>query len=543
MINMVTLSKNELINFLGINEIRHAKDPSVKRQKLIMLVVIIGLLGVLAGYMIGQALMLDMLGQKDYIPFLAVAMASISGLVVGIYRAKNVIYREKDIDRLSTYPVSGVSIAVSRLFRIYFENLIIAIFVVIPMMIIYGIKAECGVAYYISIILVCIIVPILPTALAAWVGIIFAAIIARNRHKVLTEVILCLVIVFGTFAMSALISAKAGVGTGIGPNNKEINDKINAELARILSERIDSVEAAFPPLRLMAEALRSAGFLMEAVWAVISCALIAVTALVIGHNFFTISGKLINTETHVEYKLEEMKKNSVMTALIRKEAKRYFSSGIYVSNTIIGLVMAVAFAISLAFYAPEDILKRAGELPVQLNADALVPYIIGMLFSMVTIASSSVSIEGKNWWILRTLPLGNKEILGAKLLFNLIFAAPFYVAAEIAMLFTVNASLLERLWLMLIPALGVVFSILFGLFLNLRFPKMNWENEVEVVKQGPAVGLGIVSGIIILMFGVGAMIIKGAGFHLVNLGFTVVISVICLMLYRSIMNTKLENIA
>ena len=65
MINMVTLSKNELINFLGINEIRHAKDPSVKRQKLIMLVVIIGLLGVLAGYMIGQAMMLDILGQKD----------------------------------------------------------------------------------------------------------------------------------------------------------------------------------------------------------------------------------------------------------------------------------------------------------------------------------------------------------------------------------------------------------------------------------------------------------------------------------------------
>ena len=110
------------------------------------------------------------------------------------------------------------------------------------------------------------------------------------------------------------------------------------------------------------------------------------------------------------------------------------------------------------------------------------------------------------------------------------------------MLFTVNASLLERLWLMIIPALGVVFSILFGLFLNLRFPKMNWENEVEVVKQGPAVGLGIVAGVIILIFGIGAMVIKGAGVHLVNLGFTAVICVISYMLYRSIMNTKLENI-
>ena len=31
--NIRTLIKMELINFLGINELRHVKDPAVKKQK------------------------------------------------------------------------------------------------------------------------------------------------------------------------------------------------------------------------------------------------------------------------------------------------------------------------------------------------------------------------------------------------------------------------------------------------------------------------------------------------------------------------------
>ena len=542
--NIKILTKIELVNLLGINEVRFAKDPAVKRTKKVMLSILLALWVCLIGYVLGQAYALDMLGLTDYIPLMFFTMGSLIALVFGFFKARTAIYREKDLDQVSAYPISGCSIVASRIIRMYVESLIIVAGIIIPTMIFYGIKAGCGAAFYISIIPVCIIAPILPTAIAAWIGIIFAAIIARNRHKALTEVIVCLVAVFGMFALSSFISSKTGLrlSTGAGPLTKEAKTQINAELSEMLSEKMADIEASIPIIKVMADTLKNAGFLVELVYALISFAVMALTIWVIGKNFFSISRGLVNTQTHREYKLEDMKKSSIRTALVKKEAARYFSSGIYVSNTIVGLVMAVAFAISLAFYDPAQLLNGVENIPFELNMDAVVPYIIGMLFAMMSITASSVSIEGKNWWIMRSLPLSTKDILGAKLLFNLLFAAPFYAVAEIALLFTVNASPLERFWLLIVPALAIIFSILLGLFLNLHFPKMNWENEMEVVKQGAAVGLSMFGGILIVVFGLGAMVAPGSASHLVNLGYLVVMSVVSLLLYRSIIRTDLEKI-
>ena len=541
--NIRTLSKLELINFLGINELRHVKDPSVKKQKGFMFVVLMVLYFFLAGYVIMQSLLLGKLGATRYIPVLYFLFAGMINLVVGIYRAKAAIYRERDLEMVSALPLSGKTIVASRIFRMYFDNLIVGLAIIIPAMLVYGIKSGCGAMFYISIIPVCLVSPILPTAIAAWVGIIFAAIIARNRHKVLTEVILVLVIVIGSFVLSGVISSKAGIGTVNGfAEREEINEEINAELTRMISENMTRVENAFPPMKMMGEVLTNADFPGLAIYALVSLAVIILTSLIIGRNFFGISRRLFASQTHRDYSISEMKKDSVMKALVKKEASRYFSSGIYVSNTIVGPVMAVIFSVALGFVDIDKIVKSAGELPIDMKFENSFPYLLGLIFCMMSIAASSVSIEGKNWWIVRTLPLSAKDILGAKILFNLIFVAPFYALMEIILLFTVNAGPLERLWLIVVPGLAILYSVLLGMTCNLKFPKFNWENEAEVVKQGAATGLSMLGILPMILFVGGAAAMTGAGLHLVGLCFVVFMSILCWVLYSKIKGFDIQTL-
>ena len=150
--NIRTLIKMELINFLGINELRHVKDPAVKKQKGFLFGVLIVLYVFLAGYIVMQSMLLGEIGATEYIPVLYFMLAGMINLVVGIYRAKAAIYRERDLEMISALPIDGKNIVASRVFRMYFDNLVVGLAVIIPSMTIYGIKTGCDALFYISIL-------------------------------------------------------------------------------------------------------------------------------------------------------------------------------------------------------------------------------------------------------------------------------------------------------------------------------------------------------------------------------------------------------
>ena len=121
----------------------------------------------------------------------------------------------------------------------------------------------------------------------------------------------------------------------------------------------------------------------------LSLVVFLLTALVIGRKFFSITAKLAPAAVHREYRMERLSSRSAMSALVRKEAKRYFSSGVYVSNTIIGAVLTVVIAVALAFVSPSELLAKAGNIPVNINADAVLPFLFGMCICMMSITASA----------------------------------------------------------------------------------------------------------------------------------------------------------
>ena len=543
------MARLELINLFGINKIRYSKNPEEKKRKTFLIITMVILAVMLLGYSGIMAYLLASTGLTDKIPMLFFMVAFAFQFALGVFSARSRIYREKDLDMVAALPVRGTQIVAARMLRMYVEGAIVTLGFLLPSMLVYGIKSGAGAAFYLGILPSGLILAILPTTFAAWVGLLFALVIARCRRKVLAEVMISVLIVIAMFLSASILSPKNaidGQDTFRGAENvAELSEEeMKLKMTETMKEVMGDIEKAIPVARTMGDILAEPDYGGIVLYAGISLSLLVLTVIVIGKLFFPISSKMVSVTRHREYRLESLRTQSVMKALVKKEAARYFSTGIYVANTIIGPVLATAMAIATIFLTPEDIMaKVVKKVPISMDVSALLPYLMGMFFIMVSISSSSLSMEGKNWWIPCSLPISAREILGAKILFNLIVLTPFYIVSEIIMLFSVKADLLERIWLILIPGVAIVFSALLGMILNLRFPKLRWDNATEVVKQSAASGLSILGGFVLIFPGIGAMFLPKLYQNLVHLGIILLLTVICGLMYKKICHANLEKIS
>ena len=489
------------------------------------------------------------LGIAERIPLLFSLLAPLLMLGLGIFRAKAMLYREKDLDLLASLPIKSSSIVASRMSRMYVENLLLGLIIILPAVIIYSIFTTPEIAFYCNILSVLLFLPLLPTALSAWVGILMSAIIARNKHKVLTEVLLSIIFVVVFVLLSPLTLGKElnsvtdqEIGFTQGGKLADLtNDEFNAMISAKTVQSFEELESSYPILHTVSSLLSGKNMPGLLLFGLATILLFLITVMLIGKNFFAISQRLYTTSSGHDYQLCSLKKNSMMSALIHKEMLRYFSSGIYVSNTIIGPVLAVVFAISLGFFDLSGLLNGAENLPINVHPESGIPFFIGAIFCVMSVSCSSISIEGKNWWLAKSLPIAAKELLQAKLLFNLLLLTPFYVLSQVILLFTVRANLAGRLLLLICPAVLIVFSVVFGLFINLCFPKFKWESDMEVVKQSAACGISILGMFVAIVPAFSLSVLPEDLVPLVSLIFTAVISAVTCLLYRRIMKSALPE--
>ena len=115
------------------------------------------------------------------------------------------------------------------------------------------------------------------------------------------------------------------------------------------------------------------------------------------------------------------------------------------------------------------------------------------------ITSSAISLEGKEWWIIKSLPVKTKDLLDSKLLLNLSIILPFWLVSEVLFIIALKPDVMELFWLMVIPIVMIVFCCVFGLAVNLKMPVFDWENEVAVIKQSASSFIGGILGFLIVL--------------------------------------------
>lgn len=525
--NIKILVKMGLCNLYGINVFRHTKDSGERKKSMALGITVAVVLLVLMFYVGGLSYGLITVGLKDIVPAYLVVMASLLTLFLSIFKTGATIFRKKGYDFLSALPLSNYAVVISRFIRLYAESLGLTLVIMIPGLLVYGVLTKVGMLSVLLYVIGALLVPLFPVSVASFIGALITGISSRMKHQSMFEIILTILLMIGLFAGSGFLAE----------NEENFTTEILTQMAEKIADIFDKV---YPPAMLFGNAVVQGDVNAILAFAGISVSVFAVMILVVSWNFHGICRSLFGTSATHDYKLEHLQMYSVRKALLKREIKRYFSSSVYVTNTIVGPIMGTAFCIGLFFI---DFDSVTVSFPGTVDLKAAVPFVIAAIFSMMNPSAVSVSMEGKEWWIVKSLPLCTKDILDSKLMFGLCVASPFLVIAELIAIFALRPGMLELLWLIVIPVLCLMLTCVFGIAVNLKLPKMNWENEVSVVKQSAASMIGgIVASLVIMLCAIPVLLVPTQYTDVVCLVICIILATLTVRLYYKNNRVDLKEI-
>ena len=134
-------------------------------------------------------------------------------------------------------------------------------------------------------------------------------------------------------------------------------------------------------------------------------------------------------------------------------------------------------------------------------ANMYAPYLLPvLLFSggLTPMAAPSVSLEGKNIGLIKTLPISPKKFIGAKYLASFIVSTTNFIIPAIVAVIGFAVSI----WYAIIIILGsicccfIVNSI--AMILGIVFAKFDWDNPAYPIKQGAAMFSTMVANLIVM---------------------------------------------
>ena len=185
--------------------------------------------------------------------------------------------------------------------------------------------------------------------------------------------------------------------------------------------------------------------------------------------------------------------NSLPRALLGRELRRLGSSAPYMMNAGTGLLLLVVLT-GAALLNQASMFTFLSQLPFSGAMAAALA--VCFLLSMTLFTASSISLEGRNLWILQSMPVPATAVLAAKLRLHLLLTLPPVILCTPLLCLAFGEESLLWLPATLLPMAAAWFIAVLGLACNLRFPKLDWLNETAAVKQGVSVLLSMLGGML-----------------------------------------------
>lgn len=525
--NIRLLTGVMLRDLWGINRIRHGSDSKQKRR-LIMLAVVLVLVALIFGSYSGLiSFGLVFSGMGDLVPAYMLMAVSLVILLFSIYKAGPVIFDKKSYEMLSALPVEPASIIVSRFLTMYLENAVMGIVIMAPAAGVYAVMQKPGAGFYLTMVLGIFLMPFLPMTLATAAGALVTAVSSRMKHKNLVTIVLTLALTMGFLAFTMVSGTKV--------NHLDMEDIRN--LGSFMEKQIYSF---YPPARLFTAGVIEGNALAFAGFAAISLGGFALLVAIVQWRFAEVCAALNAGASAGSYKMGELKSGGVISALYKRELSRYFASSIYVMNTLIGYLMMVLCAAALFVAGVQKVEALMGMPGIIVR---LVPLFMAAMCSFSTTTASSVSMEGRNWWLIKSLPVTSGQLFTSKMLVNLTVALPCYIVALVLLLLGVNSDWMDKLWMTMIPLAYILFVTVLGITVNCKMPVFDWESEAAVVKQSGAMLLNMVVGFLSVLIPVGLLLVFNELSHHLVMGLTfMAIVVITVILYQRNRHIDLRTI-
>ena len=478
MSKLSNLLKNEFYNITSFNKLRRPASSKERMKGIVFGILILyslfSLTAAISTYYLFIADSLEKVGALSLLPIFSVIFSSAMIFVTTIYSAQGMLFSFRDFDLLLSMPIQEKTILTAKFMVFYLLHSLFSIFAIVPAAIIYYIRTTPSPYFFLITFLVVLAVPLLPITLSSVFGLLISFISSKFKHKnVITSAI--------SLFLFLLLFAVSFFGSGF---MMQLLGK-----AKSIGEMLGSI---YPVGRYLCEAMTELNIL-SLIWGLMFSILpFALFIVLFAKSYKRINLKLTETFQRGIYRITELKKSSPLKALMIKEVKYYFSTPIYVLNTIVGSVLMIFMSFGFVFAGSNQIMKLlklpevVSQLPMMLIA------IFSAMVALSCTTCSAISLEGPYFWIIRSLPVSNNNVFYAKIALNLLITIPFVAINSIVLYFNLGLSGSQLVYLILIPVLYAFLSSQIGLLINLFAPKMSWTSPTAVVKQSASVLLSLI---------------------------------------------------
>lgn len=427
--------------------------------------------------------------------FLMIAFALM--FIFSAFAAKAQLFEARDNDLLLSMPISPSAILGSRMAGLLVINFGCELLVAAPAAVAWIMNCPVTALGAVSFLLICLALPFFSLALSSFVGWLLSLLTAKARKKNLLSMIISLGFLAAYFYVYGNINALL---QGLMLNSAEISAAVKTAL----------------PVYWLGKAMAGEGAL-ELVLGLICLIVPFVLAYIILSRSFVRTATTKHTAAKQKYVRKEARVASAFAALYRREMGRFLSSSNYMMNSGMGAIMGIVIAVLILIKGGDvyAMLAPAGEVE-GLIEPILIAGLCAMA-SMTTITACAVSLEGKNLWIVRSMPVPAFKVLMAKLALHMTVSAPAIFLAQIACVITFKPSGLIVLWMLLLPQAYNLLLAFVGLWANLKFPKLNWQNETQAVKQGISVVIPLFGGWAFLIVPIIAVVVFNSLPNIINI--------------------------
>ena len=391
-----------------------------------------------------------------------------------VFTAKSQLFEAKDNELLLSMPVPPGMILLSRMAALLAMNFVLELVVALPVFVSwlqYGETSGTGIAAFVVIVLALPLFSLAVSCLFAW---LVSLVTSHMRNTTAVTMVISVVFMLAYFLFCFRMNSYV---TQLAANGAAIAGALGSAAPLVWLGRA-AADGSLADLGL------------TLLWTVLPFVL----AYVLLNRSFI---RIVTTrrgQVKVRYEKKAMRASSQDAALYRRELARLTSSSGYMLNAGLGLVFELVLAV-LAVVKRRELLGALTAIPELYAAAAPILLLACMMVSgMVFFTASSVSLEGKSYWIVRSMPVETKKVLQAKLsLSNSLAIAP-------ALLMTLAAALALRLpaaetaLLLACQLLFVLLTANVGLMEDLRHCNLDWINETQAAKQGAGVLLSMLLG-------------------------------------------------
>ncbi len=446
--------------------------------------------------------------QEGIIISMVLVLVTLLTLIFSIFSCINVYYLSSDIEYLLPLPLKPYEILLGKFAVLTIYNYVFEFSLAIPSFVIYGILNHESILFYIYSILILFIVPIIPLIIASLIVMILMSFVNLTKHR---DKFVMLISIFAIgFAILINVFSSRMVPT-------------DQENAMALLYKVNSYAILFakafpfilPSINCLVNALSINALLNFVIYLLINICAMALFTVVGNALYF--KGALGSKETSSKKKLlteseinKEITSKGKLFTFVLKEWRLLYRNPTYLMQCvapvfIFPVLFFVVFKFNSQYKQLFSLLSKSPDFFK--NPLAYVGLICILIFFLIgnTSSGSAISRDGSYATIAKYIPMDfYKQFIG-KIILGCIFSVIEVVLTMLAFSSPLKLTISNAVFIIIIISLVGIIQNYIMLIIDLKRPKLIWDNETSVVKNNVNIFIDMIFLLvnIVLVFAIG----------------------------------------